>query len=110
MRYQSPENMEMRGSPAKVSRSEVWKTLLRSFGVASGLSLVLTYLLYVASPGLVIMEICEALAIPSSLAVQYFGVKLHSAFFETVVNSAFYTLLVFSVSILYRRTKTRVKT
>jgi hypothetical protein len=109
MRYQSPENMEMRGNPVRLSRSEVWKTLLRSFGVGSGLSLALTYLLYVASPGLVIMEICEALAIPSSLAVQYFGVKLHSAFFETVVNSAFYTLLVFSISILYRRIKTRAR-
>ena len=90
-----------------LSRREVWKTLLRSFAVGTCLSLVLSYLLYAASPGLLILEICETLAIPSSLAVQYFAVKLHSAFFETMVNSTFYTLLVFVISVLYRELKTR---
>lgn len=53
------------------------------------------------------MEICDYLAIPSSVAVQYFGVKLHLAFFETVVNSVFYTLLLSVISLLYQRTKAR---
>ena len=53
------------------------------------------------------MEICDYLAIPSSLAVQYFGVKLHSAFFETIVNSVFYTLVVFAISLLYRKIRAR---
>jgi hypothetical protein len=53
------------------------------------------------------MEICDYLAIPSSLVVQYFGVKLHLAFFETIVNSVFYTLLLFAISLLYQRIKAR---
>ena len=53
------------------------------------------------------MEVSELLAIPSSLSVQYFGVKLHSAFFQTIVNSVFYTLLVFVISLLYQRIKAR---
>ena len=99
------QNIEMPGDPVRLSRSELSKTLLRSLVVGSALSIVVSYLNYAASPGLVVMEICEYLAIPSSLAVQYFGVKLHLVFFETVVNSTFYTLLVFSISILYRKKK-----
>ncbi len=53
------------------------------------------------------MEVCELLAIPSSLTVQYFGVKQHSAFFETIVNSIFYTLVVFAISLLYREIRAR---
>ena len=53
------------------------------------------------------MEICERLAIPSPLAVQYFAIELHSAVFETVINSIFYTLLVFVISVLYREIKAR---
>jgi hypothetical protein len=82
---------------------EKWKTLFRSFVAASCLSLVVTYLLYFASPGLAVMEVCEILAIPSSATVQYFGVKSQLAFFETAVNSAFYTVLVFSIALLYRK-------
>jgi hypothetical protein len=88
-------------------RREISKTLLRSFVVGASLSIGVGYLLYAASPGLVIMEVCELLAIPSSLAVQYFGVKLHSAFFETIVNSLFYTLVVFAISLLYREIRAR---
>jgi hypothetical protein len=82
---------------------ETWKTLLRSLIVATALSLVITYFNYAASPGLAVMEIFEYLAIPTSVAVLYFGVKLHAAILETVIDSMFYTLLVFSVSVLYRK-------
>lgn len=91
-----------------LSSREVWKTLLRSFLVGSCLSALLTSLLYYASPGVAFIEIIEALTIPSALAIQYFGVKLHSALFETIVNSAFYTLLVFAVSLLYRKLRARL--
>lgn len=90
-----------------LNRRDISKTLFRSFVVGTSLSIALGYLLYVASPGLVIMEVCELLAIPSSLSVQYFGVKLHSAFFETIVNSVFYTLVVFAISLLYREIRAR---
>jgi hypothetical protein len=90
-----------------LSRSEISKTLLRSLVVGTCLSIVVSYLNYVASTGLVVMEICDYLAIPSSSAVQYFGVKLHLAFFEAIVNSVFYTLLVFLISLLYQRIKAR---
>jgi hypothetical protein len=55
------------------------------------------------------MQICEYLAIPASVVVLYFGVKLHLAFFETIVNSAFYTLLLFVISFFYRRMATRLR-
>ena|SRR6267143_1610193 len=90
-----------------VSRREISKTLFRSFIVATSLSIAVSYLLYAASPGLVIMEVCELLSIPSSLTVQYFAVKLHSAFFETIVNSIFYTLVVFAISLLYGEIRAR---
>ncbi len=90
-----------------LSPREVWRMLFRSLVLGTCLSLLASYLLYVASPGLVIMQMCELLAIPSSLAVQYFGVKLHPGFFETIVNSTFYTLLVFAISFLYRELKAR---
>ena len=89
------------------SRAEVSKTLFRSFIVGACLSIAVSYLLYAASPGLAIMEVCEFLAIPSSLAVQHFGVKLHPAFFETIVNCVFYTLVVFGISLLYQKIKSR---
>ncbi len=88
-----------------MSRSEISMTLLRSLVVGTALSILVSYLNYAASPGLVVVEICDYLAIPSSLAVQYFGLKSHLFFFETIVNSTFYTLLVFSISILYRKKK-----
>jgi len=69
-----------------------------------------SYLLYFASPGILIMGICETLAIPSSLSVQYFGVKLHSASFEAIVNSAFYTLLLFIMSVVFQRIKESART
>lgn len=94
-------------APPALIRLEASKTLFRSFVIASSLSIVVSYLLYAASPGLVIMEVCELLATPSSLAVQYFGVKLHSAFFETVANSVFYTFLVFAISLLYGKIRAR---
>ena len=82
---------------------EKWKTLLRSLIVATALSVVVAYLNYAASPGLMVMEICEYLAIPASVAVLYFGVKLHAAVFESVVDSTFYTLLIFSISLIYQK-------
>lgn len=85
-----------------LTRRGILKTLFRSFVVGTSLSIAVGYLLYVASPGHVIIEVCELLAIPSSLTVQYFGVKLHSEFFETIVNSVFYTLAVFAISMLYQ--------
>jgi hypothetical protein len=91
-----------------LTHREIPRTLFRSFVVGSSLSIAISYFLYVASPGLVIMEVCELLAIPSSLAVQYFGVKLHSAFFETIVNALFYTLVVFAISLLYRKIRSRL--
>jgi hypothetical protein len=87
---------------------EKWKALFRSFAIATCLSLLVTYSLYFASPGLVIMEMCEILAIPSSLAVQYSGVKAQPAVFETAANSMFYTLLVFSITVLYRKVRESV--
>lgn len=77
-------------------------TLFRSFAVAICLSLLLTYLLYFASPGIVIIEIIEILAAASSLAVQHFAVKAHTATFETIVNTEVYTLLLFAISSLYQ--------
>jgi hypothetical protein len=90
-----------------LSGRNIPRTVVRSFVAGTCLSIAVGYLLYVASPGLVIMEVCELLAIPSSLTVQYFGVKLHSAFFETIVNSVFYTLVVFAISLLYQEIRAR---
>jgi hypothetical protein len=90
-----------------LTRLGILKILFRSFVVGTALSIALGYLLYVASPGPVIIEVCEILAIPSSLAVQYFGVKLHSEFFETIVNSVFYTLVVFAISFPYQEIRAR---
>jgi len=89
-------------SSTTLGRTEISKTILRSFIVATCLSISVTYLLYAASPGLVIMEICEFLSIPSVLAVQYLAVKLHPAFFETIVNSLFYTIVLFGISLLFQ--------
>jgi len=88
---------------ATLSRSQISKTVLRSLVVGTCLSIAVSYLLYASSPGLVIMDICEFLSIPSSVAVQYFGVKLHSELFETVVNSLFYALVVAGISLVYQR-------
>ncbi len=90
-----------------LSRREISKTLFRSFVVGICLSIAVSYLLYAASPGLVIIEVCELLAIPSSAAVQYFGVKLHSAIFESIVNCVFYSLVVFGLSLLYQQIRAR---
>jgi hypothetical protein len=97
--------------PANVTSSpknrEVWRTLRRSFVVGMCLSLLLTYLLYFASPGTAFIEVVETLAIPSALSMQHFGIKSHSAAFETIVNSIFYTLLIFSLSLLYQKFKSQ---
>jgi len=85
-----------------------WMTAVRSFVVATCLSLFVTYSLYFSSPGLVIMQICEIIAIPSSIALQAFRVRFQLAFFETAVNSAFYTVFVFAIALLYRKIRERV--
>jgi hypothetical protein len=90
-----------------LTRRGILKTLFRSFIVGASLSIAAGYLLYVASPGPITIEVCEILEIPSSLAVQYFGVKLHSEFFETIVNSVFYTSVVFAISFLYQEIRAR---
>jgi hypothetical protein len=88
-----------------LSRREIWITLLCSFAAGTCLSLVLTYLLYFASPGNLMLEICDTMAVPSGLSMHYFPSMLFSASFETVVNSSFYTLFIFSISLLYRKLK-----
>jgi hypothetical protein len=86
-------------------RRDVAATFGRSLLMAACLALFISYMLYAASPGLWVMEICEILSVPSAVMLQLLHVRAHPALFETMVNCAFYSVVIFSLSVIYKKIK-----
>jgi hypothetical protein len=86
-------------------RRDVLATFARAILMAACLAVFISYMLYGASPGLLVMEMCEILSVPSALMLQLLHVRAHPALFETMVNCAFYSVVIFSLSVIYKKIK-----